>query len=208
MKKTYVLLAMIILLTACEPSTKTGSDSKPEQSSAKSSDVESGDVSGGEDTASESGDISGGEDTASESGDEDFPSPFPEYDPESRTYKLYEAVAAGVEFPVFMQPVMEDMLPVYIGDPSNVNEYCVYANAISVGVTEVIIAEAKDDKIDEVEQAVMKRLADIKENAAFYPGEVGEAAAALAGKKGNIVYMICHIDAVKAQQILLENIPS
>ncbi|MDR0222017.1 MAG: DUF4358 domain-containing protein [Oscillospiraceae bacterium] len=189
MKKTALLLtaAIMLALTACEPAKEDAQTTEDTQSVSEDTQ------SASEDTQSASG-----EDGSSEGGG------APQ--DETRAYKLYEVVTNAVTFPVFMQPVLDEIIDSYIGDPANADEYCVYANAISVGITEVIIVDAKDGKIDEVYEAVKKRFDDIKENAAFYPGEVGEAAAAVMGKKDDIVYMICHAEAAIAEQALLENI--
>jgi len=181
MKKTFALFAAIIALASCK-------SAEPEQTTASS------------DTTAATTTVTTTETSSSATESESETSATSAEATVIDT--LYEAVTKDRELPILMPPFMEEMVPDYIGDVENTESYLIEQAAISAILTEIIIVEAKDGKVDDVYGAVDAHFTALKNADNLYPQGMRAVAAAVIGKSGNIVWFICHEDAADMEQAL------
>jgi|GEM_PF-2600713 len=181
MKKTTALLLAVITLAACKPP-----DTEPETSASPITETAA-------DTTAETT-----SETASETASETEAKPG-----ESVIERLYNAVVEGRELPVLEPPYLEEMVPDFIGDIENTEGFVIRKAAISAILTEIIIAEAKEGKEDEVYGAVNAHFTSLKESTNLYLQGAAAVAAAIIGKNGNIIYFFCSEDAQDMENTLI-----
>ena len=107
----------------------------------------------------------------------------------------------------FKLPIMSDINGSRFGEyninPDDTVDFIAKEAAISAIFVQVIIIKAADGRVDEVRRAMLKQQASLSD-AAFYPNAQEAAASSIVGTKGNLVYLICHADAVEIENILLK----
>jgi len=197
MKKIALLLAAAVLLAACNQN-NPGKNTEETKSQSQSESSQPSDTPSSEtlsDTPPGEAGNAGENETDNVGGDSGTVS-----------VRLYNAVIADREIPIMMPPYLEEMVPDFIGDPENTESFVIQQAAISAILTEIIIAEAKEGKTDDVYNAVNAHYTALKDSNTLYPQGMAAVAAAVIGKNGNIVYFICSEDAADMERALLEAI--
>lgn len=118
-----------------------------------------------------------------------------------------KSITESVEFPVMMQVedavTLQDVIKL---DLNEIQEYRVYQQMISVNLNEIIFIKPKEGKADSVLEKLNARKQALKDLYAFYPAQQTAAENTVTGKYGDYVYLICHEQAQRAQQALIEYI--
>ncbi|MCH5325096.1 MAG: DUF4358 domain-containing protein [Eubacterium sp.] len=84
---------------------------------------------------------------------------------------------------------------------SDIEEYCIYHNLISVNLEEVIVI--RSNNTDATLKALENRKTTLIEQLAFYPEQKASAEATVVGSKGDICYLITHSDAKNIEKQFL-----
>lgn len=110
----------------------------------------------------------------------------------------------GIEFPEMVE-VSEDNFQFKYGiSADDYSEYSLWWAGSGGDADEICIIKAKDDKLDNIQKAVEKRLEDQKEVFKDYVPEQYEKLCDTKVKtEGNYVYWICTNDNSKAEETLL-----
>lgn len=121
--------------------------------------------------------------------------------------QLAQTVQDSIEFPQLVEVTDEDIITENIGiDLSQVTDFAVYQQMLSVDVSEIIILIVKDGAESQLKTALENRKQSLIDDFAFYPNQVASAEATVVGSEKNVVYLICHEEATTAEQALLQEI--
>ncbi len=84
-------------------------------------------------------------------------------------------------------------------------DFCFYWQAMSVDLAEIVIAVTdNNEECDDIYSQLNDRLTNLRDNSVFYPNQQAAVNGAVLGKKNNVVYLICHEEADKAEEALLQ----
>ncbi len=121
--------------------------------------------------------------------------------------QLAQTVQNSIEFPQLVEVTDEDIITENIGiDLSQVTDFAVYQQMLSVDVSEIIILIVKDGAESQLKTTLENRKQSLIDDFAFYPNQVASAEATVVGSEKNVVYLICHEEAATAEQALLQEI--
>ena len=113
-----------------------------------------------------------------------------------------QLIDEGFFNPPYMMDIFEDRLGQYNVEPADAVEFIAKEAAISAIFVQLIVIKAKEDRVNEVHNAMILHQESLRD-AAFYPQGVSAAAASIVGVSGNIVYMICDERAQEIEELLL-----
>jgi len=192
MKKLIAVLLALFLLASCKSSVEQ--DKKTEQTTVNTTAQTAETTKNTDATATDDGVVIYTTDGATvETGEDGLP----------LAASLYETVTKDIELPFLESPYLEEMVPSFIGDVENTESFVIKQAAISAFLTEIIIVEAKEGKADEVYNAVDAHFTSLKNSTNLYPQGMEAVAAAIIGKKGNIIYFFCNEKAAELEKSLL-----
>ena len=121
--------------------------------------------------------------------------------------QLAQIVQNSIEFPQLVEVTDKDDIAENIGiDLSQVTDFVVFQQMLSVDVSEIIILIVKDGAESQLKTALENRKQSLIDDFAFYPNQVASAEATVVGSEKNVVYLICHEEAATAEQALLQEI--
>lgn len=119
--------------------------------------------------------------------------------------ELIEVVLESADFPATVpvedEKIIESDFQLTISD---LEDYAIVQQAVSVDLTEVIILKAARGKESELLEQLEARRQQLNDFFAFYPNQAESAAAAVVGRQNQYVYLICHKDAANAEEALLK----
>lgn len=120
--------------------------------------------------------------------------------------ELLDTVINSIEFPPTIEVTDESAFEEMGIDLSFTEDHAAVKQMLSVDVVEVIILKVKDGEAETVLEQLKKRKDSLINDFAFYPEQVESANATVVGTEGNVAYLICHVDAEKAEEKLIEKI--
>lgn len=118
--------------------------------------------------------------------------------------ELMDAVLGAVEFPPTVVIDDEKRIADMGIDVSLCEEYSIVGQMLSVDLVEVIIIKAKDGVGEKLKAALEKRKEGLIKDFAFYPNQLKSAEATTVGSVKNVYYLICHAEASKSEEKLLQ----
>lgn len=120
--------------------------------------------------------------------------------------ELLNTVLNSIEFPPTVEVTEESAFEEMGIDLSVAEDYAAVKQMLSVDVVEVIILKVKEGETESALEKLESRKESLINDFAFYPEQVESANATKVGSEGNVVYLICHVDAEKGEESLLKKI--
>lgn len=120
--------------------------------------------------------------------------------------ELLDIVLKSIEFPPTVEVTEESAFEEMGIDLSLAEDYAAVKQMLSVDVAEVIVLKVKEGEEENALEQLKSRKEALINYFAYYPEQVESANATVVGSEGNVVYLICHVDAEKGEEGLLGEI--
>lgn len=122
---------------------------------------------------------------------------------DSNAKALADVVLNAVEWPMMGEQTDAFMISDYFGiDTTLTEDFCIQQNMMSTHLNEVIIIKPSDGNMEAIKTALNAHLDKLRNEVAFYPMQAESAEAAIVNEHNGYAYLICHTEAVTAEEAL------